>query len=60
MTTLCFYQGLKTIGGTVLEIATETLVPLHSRRPELLRVPGARQLLPEAGRRYRLEDGALL
>ena len=22
MTTLCFYQGLKTIGGTVLEIAT--------------------------------------
>lgn len=23
MTTLCFYQGLRTIGGTVLEIATE-------------------------------------
>lgn len=44
----------------LMEIAPKTLVPLHSRKPELLRVPGARQLLPEAGRRYRLEDGALL
>ena len=41
------------------EIAPKTLVPLHSKKPELLQIPGARQLLPEAGRRYRLEGGSL-
>ena len=42
------------------EIAPKTLVPLHSKKPELLQIPGARQLLPEAGKRYRLEGGKLL
>lgn len=41
-------------------IAPKTLVPLHSRTPEKLRIDGAAQLLPEAGKRYRLEGGRLI
>ena len=40
-------------------IAPKTLVPLHSLTPEKLRIEGAAQLLPEAGKRYRLEGGKL-
>ncbi len=41
------------------EIAPKTIIPLHSHKPELVWIPGARQFLPEAGRRYRLEGGNL-
>ncbi len=40
-------------------IAPKTIVPLHSLTPEKITVPGARRLLPEAGRRYRLSKGRL-
>jgi len=40
-------------------IAPGTLVPLHSYTPEKLRIPGAKQLLPEAGKRYALAGGNL-
>ena len=41
-------------------IAPKTLVPLHSKTPEKLRIPGAEQLLPQAGKRYELRQGALI
>lgn len=44
----------------VLErIAPKTLVPLHSKTPEKIKVPGVERLLPEAGRRYTLSGGGL-
>lgn len=38
----------RTVGG----VAPGTVLPVHSRRPEALRVPGVTTLVPEVGRRY--------
>ena len=40
------------INRTVDGVAPGTVLPVHSRRPEALRVPGVTTLLPEVGRRY--------
>ena len=40
------------IGRTVGAVAAGTVLPVHSRRPGALRLPGVSMLLPEVGRRY--------
>lgn len=50
-------QHLKHVVDT---IDSQTLVPLHSFHPELLKPKSGIQLLPEYGRTYRLEKGQLL
>jgi hypothetical protein len=40
------------IGRTVEAIAAGTVLPVHSRRPGVMRFPTASTLLPQAGRRY--------
>ena len=40
------------IGRTVEAVAAGTVLPVHSRRPEALRLPGVSTLVPEVGRRY--------
>jgi ribonuclease J len=37
-------------------VGPRVVLPVHSRRPEALLVPGVPTLIPEAGRRYTVED----
>jgi hypothetical protein len=37
-------------------VAPSVVLPVHSRRPEALLVPGVPTLLPEVGRRYAPAD----
>jgi hypothetical protein len=37
-------------------VAPGVVLPVHSRRPEALLVPGVPTLLPEVGRRYAVRD----
>jgi len=40
------------IGRTVGAVAAGTVLPVHSRRPDALRLPGVSTIVPEVDRRY--------
>ena len=43
----------------LMEIAPKILIPLHTLKPEIIRIPGSLSFLPETGKCYRLEHGKL-
>ncbi len=50
------HSHLADLARMVEAVRPGVVLPVHTRRPEALRAPAGRVLLPVAGRRYRPED----